>query len=107
MFLTQACSSGLDDDAKQMTVSSKLETAFRAYDLVEHDGLITADELLQVEKKYEPRSVATRDEARSLIESFDMNGDGVLDSVEFSGLLHENILLGVPSSSLSPHRIRP
>lgn len=95
VFMT-SCSNGLDENSRPLAAST--ESAFHAYDL-DQNGFVTAKEILRRETDAGSTVITTQARAQEAVDNNDMDGDSQLDSVEFTGLLNEQILIGLPKRS--------
>lgn len=93
IMLTGACSSERDE-ARPLPISTTgSDEAFSYYD-VDHDLLISPRDLLKAEEPFAGTSITSEDAASQILEQFDVDGTGRLDSIEFTGLLNAKILAG-------------
>ncbi|WP_141735731.1 hypothetical protein [Oligoflexus tunisiensis] len=105
MLMTSACSSELEEAQPLAIGTTGSDAAFSYYDQGEsQDRVVTAQEILEGEKRFGATAVTSLGVARQLVSDYDFDGDGALDNLEFTGLVHARVLSGV---LYNPHWTNP
>lgn len=93
ILMTSACSSD-GDDAQQLPIgSSGSDAAFSYYD-ADGDKLVTATEIYRGEKKFGATQMTSDEAALNVLVDYDFDANKQLDNLEFTGLVHANVLAG-------------
>ncbi len=94
VLMTSACSSELDEGQPLSIGTSGSDAAFSFYD-IDRDLVVTAKEIYLGEKKFGATRVTSDDIAEQILVEYDLDGSGVLDNLEFTGLVNAKVLSGV------------
>lgn len=93
ILMTSACSSD-GDDAQQLPIgSSGSDAAFSYYD-ANGDRLVTAAEIYRGEKRFGATQFTSDEAALNVLADYDLDANKQLDNLEFTGLVHANVLSG-------------
>jgi hypothetical protein len=93
IVMTSACSSD-GDDAQQLPIgSSGSDAAFSYYD-ANGDRLVTAAEIYRGEKRFGATQFTSDEAALNVLADYDLDANKQLDNLEFTGLVHANVLSG-------------
>jgi hypothetical protein len=106
MLMSGACSSELDEAQPLSIGTTGSDAAFSYYDK-DKDGTVSARELHRGEVAFGATAIRSEKAAEQVISHYDFDGDGLLDNLEFTGLVQANILAGVLQNPewtrLAPH----
>jgi hypothetical protein len=96
MFVTSACSSELDEAQPLSIGTSGSDAAFSFYDR-DGDSVVSAKEIYKVEQGFGASRITSNSEAERVLGDYDFDNSRSLDNLEFTGLVHARVLVGVLS----------
>lgn len=94
VMLTGACSSERDEARPLPIGKTGSDAAFSFYDN-NSDLTISASDIYEVEKRFPQTRIGSEETASHLMADFDLDADGQLDNIEFTGMVNARILAGV------------
>lgn len=94
IMLTSGCSSDLDEAKPLSLGKTGSDAAFSFYD-ADHDLVISPKDIYEGEKQFAATYIDSEAVASQIMVDYDMDSDGQLDHIEFTGLVNARILAGV------------
>lgn len=94
MLMAGACSSEADEAQPLSIGTSGSDAAFSYYDK-DADRIVSAKEIYVGEKDFGATQVSSQAIAEQILADYDFDGNGVLDNLEFTGLVNAKVLSGI------------